>query len=150
MRRLPPSAFPGRGPYRRKDSETGVELPLDFVVELDAKHRAALTFDLISNLVIEPVEFRVVNGFFGLFQPVVDSLVRAKNLPARQELVAFFREGHYLDWVVLCVCNARRFHETLTCQAFDIVLHPGVIAVVSEFGQVVRGYDAELANFEKA
>ncbi len=41
------------------------------------------------------------------------------------------------------------FHETLTGQAFDIVLHPGTVAVVSQFGQVLRGCDAELANFRK-
>ncbi|MFY9802083.1 MAG: hypothetical protein WA211_04170 [Candidatus Acidiferrales bacterium] len=35
-------------------------------------------------------------------------------------------------------------------QAFDIVLHAGVIAVVSKFGQVARGYDAELANFRES
>ena len=39
--------------------------------------------------------------------------------------------------------------EALTGQAFDIALHPGMVAVVSQFGQVLRGCDAELANFRK-
>ena len=141
--------FRGVTPIVGKAGEAGVEFPLDFVVEFDAKHPVAPTFDLISYLVIEPVEFRVVNGFFGLLEPMIGSLVRAKNLPARQKLLAFLRESHYLDWVVLRVCNARRFHEALTGHAFQIVLHPGMVAVVSELGQVVRSYDAELASFRE-
>jgi len=56
----------------------------------------------------------------GFLSPLIGSLVRAKNLPARQKLLAFLRESHYLDWVVLRVCNARRFHEALTGHAFQI------------------------------
>ena len=92
--------FRGVTPIVGKTGEAGVEFPLDFVVELDAKHPAAPTFDLISYLVIEPVEFRVVNGFFGLLEPMIASLVRAKNLPARQKLLPSF--VRVTTWIGLC------------------------------------------------
>src|SRR5437879_3531955 len=52
--------------------EAGIKLLLHFVVELDAQYFTAAAFDLIADLVIEPIKISVVEGFFGLLEPVVD------------------------------------------------------------------------------
>jgi hypothetical protein len=49
--------------------QIGVEVAFDLVVQLDADDFAASAFDFIADLVIKPVKFGVVEGFFGFFSP---------------------------------------------------------------------------------
>jgi hypothetical protein len=51
--------------------EPGIKLLFHFIVELDSEDSAATAFDLIADLVIEPVEVRIVKGFFGFLESVV-------------------------------------------------------------------------------
>jgi hypothetical protein len=59
--------------------QIGVEVAFDLVVQLDADDFAATAFDFIADLVIKAVEFGVVEGFFGLLETVIGSLVRTKE-----------------------------------------------------------------------
>ncbi len=44
--------------------KAGIKLLLHFIIELDTKDFTAAALDLIADLVIKPVEVRIVKGFF--------------------------------------------------------------------------------------
>src|SRR6267154_2237423 len=89
-----------------------------------------MAFDFIADLVIKAVEFGIVEGFFGLLETVVASLVRTKESAAGESPMAFLGERH----------GANR------AQVREIVLHARGVAVVGELGEIMDGHDAKLAD----
>src|SRR6266852_3077316 len=81
-----------------------------------------------------------------LLQSVIGSLVAPNDLAPRQQSVAFLRQRHNLGGVVVDIWDGYDLYQPLPHQIFDIVFHTIPVAVVSEFGQFVLGYNTELPD----
>src|SRR3989442_15074738 len=86
--------------------QLGVEVSLNFVIELDADDLAAAGFDFITDLVIEPVELGVVNCLFGFLQTVVGDLAAVKEFAAMKNFVTFLGERHHASGRMVRIGNA--------------------------------------------
>jgi hypothetical protein len=126
--------------------QIGVEVAFDLVVQLDADDFAATAFDFIADLVIEAVEFGIVERFFGLLETVVGSLVRTKESAVGEGPMAFLGERHGANWGKVGIHDGSLFHKPLAAQVREIVLHLGGVAVVGELGEITGGHDAKLAD----
>ena len=69
--------------------QTLVKFSFQLVVQLDPHDPAPTAFDLIAGLVIEAIEFRIMENFFEFLQPVVRGLILGSNFAPRKKLVAF-------------------------------------------------------------
>jgi len=63
--------------------------------------------------------------------------------------VAFLGERRGANRGEVEIPNGRLFHKTLAGQVCKVLLHPGGIAAIGEFGEIVGGNDAELADLGK-
>src|SRR5216117_1885768 len=78
--------------------QIGVEVAFDLIVQLDANDFPATAFNFIADLVIKAVEFGIVEGFFGLLETVVASLVRTKESAVGECPMAFLGERQGATW----------------------------------------------------
>ena len=90
-----------------------------------------------------------MDGLLRFLQVVVCGLAGRQDLPSREKFVTFLRERDNGTGIVFHCGDTRFPHETLTGQIFNIVLHAGAVAVVSELRQVFRGDNTKFADFGK-
>ena len=114
--------------------QIGVEVAFDLVVQLDADDFAATAFDFIADLVIEPIEFGIVERFFGLLETVVGDLVRTKESAVGESPMAFLGERHGANRGKVGIHDGSLLHKPLAAQVREIVVHAGGVAVVGELG----------------
>src|SRR2546430_15479078 len=96
--------------------QVGVEVAFDLVVQPDADDFPATAFDFIAGLVIQAVEFRVVEGFFGLLQSVVGRLVRTKESAVGESPMALLCERHGAKRGKGGIRGGRLFHQSPAAQ----------------------------------
>jgi len=93
--------------------------------------------------VIKAVEFGIVEGFFGLLETVVASLVRTKESAVGESPIAFLGERHGANRGKVGIHDGSLFHKPLAAQVREIVLHARGIVAVGELGEIMDGHDAK-------